>query len=817
MRPYLALIKDSFRAAIASWVLYVLLLVITLLLLAIAPFHVVERLDWKIVLGDNVVKPEQLAVRLVERGEDEKYPAVMRVWEKLEPKTRSKLTKWVEFINDESANSDEQQRAIHEMDSRDRMINDLNNVIKNRGLYDEEAWAKRRLSNEAKELIAEGVENLSTERSRRLNRLLVASAVGGLIRRGTDTSMELRYATWSVWDITFNVSHKQFSLAATGVVTTVFDYVLWIGLFIAILVTANIIPETFHPGSLNLLLSKPISRWGLLVAKFLGGCVYVSLCATYLFLGLWLWMGLALGVWEPRILWSIPLYIIVFAIYYSVSTLVGVWSRSQILSIIMTILFWAFCFGVGVSHNWVANIISHTRPVDLVASGENVIHIGSMQELSQWDESRSAWKEELAINMLGPQEVILQLSTGASNADNGAPEGLDRLGPVFDPKNNRFVVGMPDLSDVGTMSQLNLYVADAESINFREAGKVPRGTIRLFSDEAGVLAVDGSGKFWRMNDLKDDIETVKDDSGSDSNQESEEDKPSNGGLSLGRFIPDALMTQKGQFTEIGPKKRASGLTRNLVAFDAVNRNIVTLVSSELSVYRLGEDRNYYLAEKKDITDFTPAKVTQQLEAGGGLIVLTLGNGQIHTFNGTTLEHQKTYLPQQESRIVTVRSSRDGRYFVFACFNKKIWLLDTQNPESIEPPNLSEQGAITSVAFDGEGRLWVGDTSDHARLYEVESLNRIVDHSPAATLMATFYHYCLRPFYWVCPKPGEFDDVIAHVTRTDGNAEDSGDEAPDTNLPRSTPNEDPYQPLWSGLLFMVGMLFLASVIFWRRDY
>ena len=38
MRPYLAIIKDSFREALASRVLWVLLLLITFFLLALAPF-----------------------------------------------------------------------------------------------------------------------------------------------------------------------------------------------------------------------------------------------------------------------------------------------------------------------------------------------------------------------------------------------------------------------------------------------------------------------------------------------------------------------------------------------------------------------------------------------------------------------------------------------------------------------------------------------------------------------------------------------------------------------------------------------------------
>ena len=65
MRPYFAIIKDSFRAALASRVLYVLLIFITLLLLVIAPLHIRETLDWQ--LPDRGLNSQGIAKALVER------------------------------------------------------------------------------------------------------------------------------------------------------------------------------------------------------------------------------------------------------------------------------------------------------------------------------------------------------------------------------------------------------------------------------------------------------------------------------------------------------------------------------------------------------------------------------------------------------------------------------------------------------------------------------------------------------------------------------------------------------------------------------
>src|SRR5207245_2704518 len=121
-------------------------------------------------------------------------------------------------------------------------------------------------------------------------------------------------------------------------------FILSIGLMIAVLVTAPIIPQMLDPGSLHLLLSKPLARSLLYIAKFLGGCAFVLLAASYLFFGLWLIFGVQWRIWEPQILWCIPVYTFVFATYYSVTTLAGAIWRNTIVSVIITFLFWAACF-----------------------------------------------------------------------------------------------------------------------------------------------------------------------------------------------------------------------------------------------------------------------------------------------------------------------------------------------------------------------------------------------------------------------------------------------------------------------------------------
>ena len=99
MRPYLAIIKDSFRAAFASHVLYVLLGLITLLLIAIAPFHYQEVLDWQIKLREHVANPQLLVERLV-AGKDQN-PKIKSVWDSLSADLQKELLKTAEKLKNE--------------------------------------------------------------------------------------------------------------------------------------------------------------------------------------------------------------------------------------------------------------------------------------------------------------------------------------------------------------------------------------------------------------------------------------------------------------------------------------------------------------------------------------------------------------------------------------------------------------------------------------------------------------------------------------------------------------------------------------------
>jgi ABC-type transport system involved in multi-copper enzyme maturation permease subunit len=116
------------------------------------------------------------------------------------------------------------------------------------------------------------------------------------------------------------------------------------GLFFGVVVlgvfgTAGVIPDALEKGTVDLYLSKPIARWQLLLGKYLGSVTAIFLNILFFIGGLWLIVGVKVGVWNTRFLLSSFLLTYVFASLYAVVAFFGVVSRNMAIAIITGILY----------------------------------------------------------------------------------------------------------------------------------------------------------------------------------------------------------------------------------------------------------------------------------------------------------------------------------------------------------------------------------------------------------------------------------------------------------------------------------------------
>jgi hypothetical protein len=171
------------------------------------------------------------------------------------------------------------------------------------------------------------------------------------VREVGDAKLTLAFGTMSVplaRDRTDAVRHLQVFLAGLLADTA--------GVLLALLWTAGFLPTFLEPQSATVLLAKPAPRWVILLGKYLGVVGFVVLQAVLFVGGTWAALGLATGVWDGRYWLAVPLLVINFGVFYSVSTFLAVCTRSTVAAAFGTFLFWALCWGMNYAHHRFAGL-----------------------------------------------------------------------------------------------------------------------------------------------------------------------------------------------------------------------------------------------------------------------------------------------------------------------------------------------------------------------------------------------------------------------------------------------------------------------------
>ena len=105
------------------------------------------------------------------------------------------------------------------------------------------------------------------------------------------------------------------------------------GTFLAVFASSGLIPSVLEAGRISLLLSKPLSRTTLLMGRYVGNLLVVTLNHVYLVFSVWIILGWKTDIWEPRFLLAIPVSVFLFAVLLAVVVLVGVIWESAALSV----------------------------------------------------------------------------------------------------------------------------------------------------------------------------------------------------------------------------------------------------------------------------------------------------------------------------------------------------------------------------------------------------------------------------------------------------------------------------------------------------
>jgi ABC-type transport system involved in multi-copper enzyme maturation permease subunit len=141
----------------------------------------------------------------------------------------------------------------------------------------------------------------------------------------------------------------------TGIAPVVQNVETWIvtgwgaglTLLLSTIITAFFVPSMMRKGTIDLLISKPIHRWYLLVCKFIGGLSFMFFSTVVIIAGIWLVLGVRTGLWSTGFLLGIFVLTLQFAILYAVSVFMGVVTRNPIACILITCAWWFILYLAG--------------------------------------------------------------------------------------------------------------------------------------------------------------------------------------------------------------------------------------------------------------------------------------------------------------------------------------------------------------------------------------------------------------------------------------------------------------------------------------
>ena len=115
---------------------------------------------------------------------------------------------------------------------------------------------------------------------------------------------------------------------------------------LALISVSSIFPDFISGGSIDIFLARPISRFRLFITKYLAGLTFVFLQVLLFALASYFVLGIRGRIWRPSVFLSIPIVLCFFSYLYCFAVFFGVWTRSTLASVLMTVLAWFLLWGV---------------------------------------------------------------------------------------------------------------------------------------------------------------------------------------------------------------------------------------------------------------------------------------------------------------------------------------------------------------------------------------------------------------------------------------------------------------------------------------
>ena len=784
MKPYLAVITDSFRAAFTSRVLWVALAAIYLFLFASAPIGYREVFTTSIRWFDFSNGTRMKAMLAQDIDKEKPTPAGI-IARSLHEELKNNLRK--------VAQGEEVRIQL------DLLANSLNALMDKEDWYDETVWKGTNRLRELRELDSKPNSELTDELKKRRARLRIEAALPGVFESRAARSVALTYAGFD-FPAVFQIDPAQFKLILNHfVLRFIIDWVLgFIMIFLGILVTAAIVPDMLQPGSLHLLLSKPVSRSLLFLAKFIGGCAFVLVCVAQLIVGLWLISGFRLDIWNARLLLCIPVCVFLFAVFYSVSAVAGLKWRSPILSIGLANAFGALCLFIGVAGGVSDGFITEPDRIEALAiSGDTVVASTRGANLRRFDPQTKTWVD------LFPD-------------DNG---GGDRILPPATLQDGRIVTarvrgGRMNMFGSGATSMLVL--DRREDWKPSPSIELPTSTSQLIATASGELVAMNSSELMVADKelLEQPIVSEK-----DAKENVGEAKATSDENVASKWLPKLLKMMGGAtagFSSIAPREVSLASPRSVVF--ALNGNAAFVCSSgkliRLDCPKTDEPKATWVIGKQIELNVDNKQVWLRIIGNELAVIRSKFAPQFFDFSlAPVAVTEPSGFEFDQLKISDAVGCNPIPGIAILSAEGIGYILKRDEASGMTMSPISRMHDLDSMVWDPAGkRLWASHDVDSVTAFDIESAVAVSTLKPSVKGWRLADRYIMTPLRTVTPQTGELGETIATIVSGDSTIDFPM--APEDTQPQ---RYNVWRPVFTCAGFIFVMLTIGCVYFSRADF
>jgi ABC-type transport system involved in multi-copper enzyme maturation permease subunit len=783
MKAVFAILKDSFREAAASRVLLIALIAIVVVLLALAPLSFTSAPSTQLRPFELV--DTQLFLQTLADGPKSPGTPAAHLWSLLKDDQRKQIDG---YLNppavQQPTGGPGGPRPVR---VQARVLELVNKLLPLPEFYHPESWASVELDETLRAADAADID-AEMRASRNLKRLAAAFTQSLVVE--DEMSLSLSYGTMVLFGPLQGAPSQSSQLIDQTIIVILSIFLGFFGIFSSLLVTASIIPRTFEPGEISLLLSKPVRRTVLFVTKFIGGCAFTTLCAGVLVTGIWLLLWTRFGLWRPELLLCIPLYVFLFAVYFSVSALAGAVWRNATVSLIIVVVFWVVVTTTGGIHAFMTNGYLQTQQlVEVTSAGSEVFVVDGAKKFRRWDPEKSDW---VRICDDGRGNNLMQLLQSLRFA------GV-RPRIVASATGDRILALQSEMSRFGGASAATLISADKENGYLREVESVtPEPVFAVFMNKNGDVILPGIRSVYQFKGVSDQVRKTQ-------------------AFLKQLSIPWPMARPSQAFQALTETPMKPQRADAAVAFNISNDQLVYWDNGTLTTLNRREDGVYVAGATRDFDK----KQAAVIAAGGGFVLCAMADGVVQLLDAKTLETLEQTLLKTGDVPKSAEFSSDGNWGVVMTHGGNLLSLDGKTRKFLDwTPR--ENGTVSAIRFDEQGKLLLANGRRSIFVYASAASDSEKSFLGLTEWPHQAYDYVVRPLYLLLPKPSEVDNIVQYLVTGKKSVEISGGPegrsgagSDDLNQQRVT--FDLNVSLWSNLAFIAVMLGLGCVYIARRDF